>query len=326
MHRFSIGEKEFVEDLLSRRHTDYYSWMIDEVDEKGGLLTLGRMAIIGGQHAAGKSTYITELAKFNSKSKKTMLIPIEMGSDFTIMMLACNAFNHLRTGTMDMLQYGELEEGFFYKRPKEDIKLFESCVADLYSSYPNLHIKTPRNNAFQELKDLILDAYVEHDIHFFIIDHIHQLDSSENDSETAFYSMVAKELKELAAMLNISLLCVVQLTKAANGAGGTLDLSAFKGTSEFTSNAHRAVIIKKPNQLNLKDSDVKKMMKAEGQEPTPMLIEVYKEKYQREFEQTTRNVRELVFLKTRGRPGGTVTIRMDKGQFVFENHGHYIQK
>jgi len=322
---FGMQKEEFLRDIFNRRYADYYSWMVEEVNQVGGLMTLGRMAIFGGPHGAGKTTFITELAKFNSISKKTMLIPLEMGTDFTVMMLACNLFNNIRDpDKMKVLGYGELEEGYFYLRSNEEHELFEKCVNDLYENYPNLYIGTPPSLDFEELKTYIATHAKESGIKFFIIDHLHQLDSSqEKDGETAFYSKVAKELKQLAQDLGLSLLCVVQLTKAANSNKSEIDLGSFKGTSEFTSNAHRVAIIKKPNIPPLGRDEAKKQLKEMDQMITSMTIQAMIEDHDDMIRKTTRHVREIIFLKTRGREGGTVTVEMERGMFKFKNLGFF---
>ena len=49
------------------------------MDKIGGLLTFGRTAILGGGHGSGKSTFVTEVAKENSKTKNfTVRIPISL--------------------------------------------------------------------------------------------------------------------------------------------------------------------------------------------------------------------------------------------------------
>jgi replicative DNA helicase len=321
---FYIEQDKLIENIFGRRFTDYYSWMMTEVDKIGGLLTLGRMAIIGGPHGTGKTTFITEMAKYNAASKPTMIIPLEMGADFTVMMLACNLFNSKRTSCMDMLGYGEIEEGYLYQRPAEDLALFKECISELYEQYPNLYINTPGDYGLESLIELIKAYYVEFGIKFFIVDHLHQLDSSQSsEGETAFYSHVAKSLKNLASELNIALLCVVQLTKSANGKDGQLDLSAFKGTSEFTSNAHRVVMIKKVNYTPPAKAEAKRLM-GESVVTEGLTIEEYLEQHAMDFASRTSHIRELVFLKTRGRPGGAVSIEMNRGEFEFLHGGRHI--
>lgn len=333
--RYGISCKSLLDDLFGRRYTDYYTWMIKEIDHIGGLLTLGRMVIIGGQHGSGKTTFITELAKNNAKTKPTMLIPLEMGMDFTVMMLACNMFNNQRGKEVAVLGYGEVEEGYLYKRPEEDRKLFKACVEELYKDYPYLYINNPKTNSFEDLVEMIRDYYGRFGIKFFIIDHLHQLDSSqEKDGETAFYSKVAKELKILAETLGIALLCIVQLTKLANGGKGELDLSAFKGTSDFSGSSHRAAMIKKPSFIPLKDAECKRFIVNNAN--TGILddlgiddrdnLEKVRAFYEEQFKKDTRHIREILFLKTRGRDGGTATIQMKKGEFKFLQFGSYVYK
>lgn len=323
MKNFTKTKEQIIEDFFSRRFTNYYSWMMEEVDQRGGLMTLGRIAILGGAHASGKSTYITELAKHNSLSKKTMLIPLEMGEEFTVMTLACNLFNKKKTEEMDALGYGEVEEGYLYQRPDTEKELFKKCVEEIYSKYPQLYIRQPEDLTFENLKELILKGREEENIKFFIIDHLHQLSVNHEMSETAFYSMVAKELALLAKEIKVALLCVVQLTKAANASGATMDLSAFKGTSEFTSNAHRVVLIKKPTYHTMTATEAKKVLKHRGMIDTKGEINNLISQDEMQFETETENIRELAFLKTRGRQGGTVTIEMHKGEFKFHDYGPY---
>lgn len=314
----------FIQEIMGRRYGDYFSWGMEEVDRRGGLLTLGRMAIIGGQHSAGKTTYITELVKENSKVKKAMLIPLEMGSDYTMMMLAVNRFNEVKHDITTALSYGEVEEGFLYERHEADKELFVRCVKDIYSMYPNLYIRTPDALDFDTLKVFIQQYHEKEGIDFFVIDHIHQLSPGKSESETEFYSMVAKELKELASRLNIALLVVVQLTKSANMKGADIDFSSFKGTSEFTSNAHRVVVIKRPAGDAPSESDVKRRLKDEyHRNPLPEEVAVKMSILAEEHMLKTRNIRELLFLKTRGRDGGVMTIEMNKGSFRFKNNGPF---
>lgn len=320
--RLGITKDDLVDDLFARRYANYYSWIVPEIDKQGGLLTLGRMAIIGGPHGSGKSTYTTEVAKHNAKTKKTMMIPLEMGADFTVMTLVCNLFNSKKPISMEYMGYGEAEEGYLYKRPEKDQELFRQCAKDLYENYSNLYIQNPKSLEFEDLKAMIEKYATAEGIKFFIVDHLHQLNSSMMDSETQFYSMVAKDLKELAARLDIALLCVVQLTKAANSIANTLDLASFKGTSEFTSNAHRVVVIKKASFKPMGPREASSWLAREGLKDD-MSVEDVIENYEDDFNEKTRNIRELVFLKTRGRDGGTVTMKMEKGAFTFLNYGSY---
>lgn len=314
----------FIEEIMARRYQNYFSWGMEEVDRRGGLLTLGRMAIIGGQHSAGKTTYITELVKENSKTKKAMLIPLEMGTDYTMMMLAVNRFNETKHEVTSTMSYGEVEEGFLYERHEAEKELFVRCVKEIYSLYPNLYIRTPKTLDFGELKIFIEQYHEREGIDFFVIDHIHQLTPSKEDSETEFYSKVAKDLKELASRLNIALLCVVQLTKNANMKGAEIDFSSFKGTSEFTSNAHRVVVIRRPGSDAPNENDVKKTLKQEySRSPSSEELNIRMSILNEEHLLKTRNIRELVFLKTRGRDGGVMTIEMEKGKFRFKNLGSF---
>lgn len=312
-----INKQQLIDDFMSRRYLDYYSWGMEEVDKIGGLLTFGRMAIIGGPHGSGKTTFITELAKTNAQTKPTMLIPLEMGEEYTIMMLVCNRFNNRRKFGMEMLSYGDVEEGYLYQRSEEEIELFKSCVNEVYENKGQLTIGVPDTNTIGDLIAYIT-LHAAKGVRLFVIDHLHQLDTTimmpieegvENRvgiaNETGFYSQVAKELKDLAQRLHIALLCVVQLTKSANGIKGDMDLSAFKGTSEFTSNAHRVVLIKKVGEPK-KKSNIEEQM-------TQMIA----------FEKETKNIRELLFLKTRGRIGGPLYVEMVKGEFEFGKEGYY---
>lgn len=325
MSNFPITQQELIEDLFSRRFSNNFSWAIPEIDKCGGLMTPGRMAILGGPHGSGKTTYVTEVAKHNSLDKPTMLVPLEMGSDFTIMTLACNIFNSKRTKEMQVLGYGELEEGYLYQRPEGDKELFKECVSSVYNDFPGLHIGTPEDLTFDSLCEMISNKRAE-GIKFFIIDHLHQLSLGEEDNETKFYSMVAKGLKELAQDLNVALLCIVQLTKAANSSQGILDLSAFKGTSEFTSNAHRVAVIKKVDFKPLAKSEAKVFISATELRKETMTEEFVIDHYEDQFKEKTRHIREVVFLKTRGRDGGVTTIKMKRGQFEFLKPGTYNYK
>jgi hypothetical protein len=324
LDRFQLNKEAFLTDIFSRRFGNYYSWGMEEVDKEGGLLTLGRIAIIGGGHGSGKSTYVTELAKVNSETKKTMLIPLEMGSEYTIMMLACNLFNRERED-MEFLKYGEVEEGYLYLRPQRDQDFFKECIGNIYLQYPNLHVGVPIDLKFESLKTFITNQYEKEGICFFVIDHLHQLDTSslESDNDVKFYSDVAKGLKELAEKLNIALLCIVQLTKFANSSDAIIDLSSFKGTSEFTSNAHRVVIIRKPVFKGTKTAIKKELSRKAGTRPPDDEVDAEQAAQEKIFNENVRHVRELYFLKTRGRDTCTFTIRMDRGHFEFAGHGDY---
>lgn len=312
---------DYLSDWLCRRYANCCSWGVDEVDLRGGLITPSRVIILGGQHGVGKSTFITELARHNAESgKKTALVPLEMGVDFTLMTLTVNQFNLERDSSMKFMSYGEVDEGYLYLRSKEELEIFKKSYEKI-KNIKNLEISCPAGNSFTELMGY-LEKKAAEGVKFFVIDHLHQL-AVEGDSETQFYSNVAKELKRIAEEYSIALVCIVQLTKTGNSSAVPVDLSSFKGTSEFTSNAHRVAIVRRPVFKAPKDKELKDEIKALGGVPTMEALARLAEEYEINFEKNTQNIREVTFLKTRGREGGTITIQLEKGRFSFLNYDSF---
>lgn len=312
---------DYLLEWLNRRFADCCSWGVDEVDVRGGLITPSRVIILGGQHGVGKSTFITELARHNADcGKKTALVPLEMGVDFTLMTLTVNQFNLDKDGEMKFMSYGEVDEGYLYLRPTEDLEIFKKSYAKI-KGLNNLEVSCPVDNSFAGLM-AYLEQKADEGVKFFVIDHLHQL-VVDGDSETQFYSNVAKELKRIAEERVLALVCIVQLTKTGNSSSVPVDLSSFKGTSEFTSNAHRVAIVRRPVFKSPKDKELKDEIKAAGGTPTGEAVLRLAEDYELNFEKNTQHIREITFLKTRGREGGTITIKLEKGRFKFLNYDSF---
>jgi len=329
-YKLGISLEYFKEIALQRKMEDCFSWGVKELDESGGLLLPGTFNIIGGTHGVGKTTFITQLVEVNAKDKPILFCPLEMGIPYVLMSRAINLYNtKAEAEALPILTYGDAEDGRINEPELLKAKpLFNKCVEEVYETEDHMRLDMPDDYSFERLEELIL-AYIAEGVEMFVIDHVHCLHVTE-EGDNVFFTRVAKRLREMAVEFSVCILAVVQLTKEGNDPNKQISNASFKGTSEWTSNAYRSVIITKPIPPALIKSDMAPFIAAynlangTSLDHKHVAHEKAIEYLEDRFRESSMGIREVTFTKSRGRNEGTHTVNATKGSFNYNHYGKHV--
>lgn len=332
---------------------DCYSWGVEELDDRYGLITPGTSQIFSGRHASGKTTFINNVAWENAKKgRKVLLMPLEMKAFGIFLQKSVDHYNEhvkgLADKTLPILSYKDPIEGrlnlpeFSGARSVYENKLeqvYEGCPKDLV-----IHDSIERSydeeenylGGVESLKQQLLELCAKHDPGLIVIDHLHSLRPDDNE-DYVFYTNLSQMLEQFAKEFQVSILGVCQLNKDGQDKAKEVNSSMFKGTAAWTQDAYKAAIITKVaaprvttqavanqfvsayNRANGTCLKVEGAKGEDGEKPVSIdRINIYlKEKFEEEFGE----YRELYFTKARFAHEGVSLLKAHKGVFEFVKHG-----
>jgi replicative DNA helicase len=272
-----------LEDQEGRHITGIESGFVD-LDEKTSGLQNGEMIIVAGRPSMGKTALAVNIAEHAAVNRKqpTVIFSLEMSKQQLAQRLLCSRSSvdshRLRRNMLSADDFAELAA-----------TVGELSEAPLYvDDTPGLSITVLRAKARRMAS--------RHDIKLVIVDYM-QLMSGPGEARQQEVSNISRGIKALARELNVPVICLSQLNRAAESREG-----------------HR------PRMSDLRES-------GSIEQDADVVMMVHREEYYHDREWAAANpdkvgVAELIITKQRNGPTGTIDLHFDARTTRFNNMTH----
>ncbi len=251
-----------------------------DLDEMTGGLHKGEFIVIGGRPSSGKTTFALNLIERVGvrQDAGVLMFSLEMPREQIAQnLLCCHAgidSTPLRTGRLDNRQWEKIREAASV--------LYESPV----------YIDDSPGLTCSQLRSKCRQVFLQHDIQLVVIDYL-QLMSGEragrDSSRLQEITDISRGLKGLAKELNVPVIALSQLSRAAVGEAS-----------------------QRPKLSHLRESGA-----IEQDADMVMLL------YRNDVEPEMADVTELIVAKQRNGPTGTVKLTFRKNELRFESYSGY---